>query len=91
VAAAAVVGWLSLYLLAAQVAYAHNLYWLLKHDFEALIIAIAGLGVTLLVTFWKSSASHQDKVTIGAVSLATFYGLTFIGGLSIACANGNCL
>jgi hypothetical protein len=91
VAAGAVVGWIALFLLVVQLAYLHDLYWLLRRDFEIVVIALAGLGVTLLVAFWNSSASHQDKVTIGAVSLASYLGLTFVGGLYIACANGNCL
>jgi hypothetical protein len=90
-AAGAVLAWLALFLIAIQVAYSQDLYWLLERDFEILVMAIAGLGITLLAAFWKSAASHQDKVMIGVVSLIAFYGLTFIGGLTVACANGNCL
>ncbi len=91
VAAGAVLAWLAIFLIAFQVAYSLDLYWLLARDFEALVIAMAGLGITLLAIFWRSSASHQDKVMIGIASLGAFFGLTFIGGLSVACANGNCL
>lgn len=90
-AAGAVLAWWVLFLLAIQIAYAFDLYWLLKRDFEMLVVALAGLGVTLLAAFWNSSASHQDKVMIGVASLAVFYGSSFIGALMVACSNGNCL
>jgi hypothetical protein len=90
-AAGAVVIWLIMFLLAIQIGYSFDLYWLLKRDFEILVAALAGMGITLLAIFWRSSASHQRKVTIGVVSLLAFYVFSFIGGLSVSCANGNCL
>jgi hypothetical protein len=90
-AAGAVAAWLALSLLAIQIGYSFDLYWLLTRDFEILVVALAGLGITLLAIFWKSSASHQDKVMIGVVSLMAFYVFSFIGGMYVSCANGNCL
>ncbi len=85
------VAWLTLFLLAIQIGYSFDLYWLLQRDFEILVAALAGLGITLLAIFWRSSASHQRKVTIGVLSLIAFYVSSFIGGLYVSCANGNCL
>ena len=91
VAAGAVAVWSAFFLLAIQVAYSFDLYWLLRRDFEALVLALAGLGVTLLAVYWRSSAPHQEKVMIGVVSLVALLGVSFIGGLLVSCANGNCL
>jgi hypothetical protein len=90
-AAGAVAVWLAISLLVIQVGYSFDLYWLLRRDFEILVVALAGLGVSLLAILSRSSASHQDKVMIGVVSLLAFIVCTFIGGLYVSCANGNCL
>ena len=90
-ATGAVAAWLAMVLLAIQVGYSFDFYWLLERDFEVLVVALAGLGITLLSIFWKSSASHQEKVMIGVVSLVAFCGCPMIGGLFVACSNGNCL
>ena len=90
-AAGATAGWLALLLLAMQLGYSYDLYWLLKRDFEMLVAALAGLGVTLLMIFWRSAASHQDKVMIGLVALIALFGLSIAGGLFVACNNDNCL
>jgi uncharacterized membrane protein len=91
VAAGAVAAWAACFLLAMQLAYSYDLYWLLRRDFEALVLALAGLGITLLAVYWRSSAPHQDKVTIGVASLVSLCAISFIGGLFVACSNGNCL
>jgi len=90
-AAFAAVAWLSLFLLSIQIGYSFDLYWLLRRDFEILVVAVAGLGITLLAILRRSSASHQDKVMIGVVSFVAFCAFSFIGGLYVSCANGNCL
>jgi hypothetical protein len=86
-----VVAWLAMFLLAIQIGYSFDLYWLLKRDFEILVGALAGLGITLVAIFRRSSASNQDKVMVGVVSLMAFFIFSFIGGLYVSCANGNCL
>ncbi len=91
VATGAVAAWAAFFLLAIQAAYSYGLYWLIKRDFEVLVLSLAGLGITLLAVFWRSSAPHQDKVTIGVVSLVSLCAISFIGGLFVSCANGNCL
>ena len=83
--------WLAMFLLAIQIGYSFDLYWLLKRDFEILVVALAGLGITLLAIFRRSSASNEDKVMVGVVSLMAFFIFSFIGGLYVSCANGNCL
>ncbi len=85
------VAWLAMFLLAIQIGYSFDLYWLLKRDFEILVVALAGLGITLVAIFRRSSASNQDKVMVGVVSLLAFFIFSFIGGLYVSCANGNCL
>jgi peptidoglycan biosynthesis protein MviN/MurJ (putative lipid II flippase) len=90
-AAGAVAGWLALLFLALQIGYSYDLYWLLTRDFEILVVAVAGLGITLLVIFWHSEASHQEKVTIGIVALVSFFVIWGVGGLMVSCANDNCL
>jgi hypothetical protein len=90
-AAGAVTAWSALFLLAIQLAYSYDLYWLLKRDFVVLVLALVGLGMTLLAISWRSAAPHQDKITIVVVSLVALFGVSFIGGLLVSCANGNCL
>lgn len=90
-AACAVATWLAVVLIVIQIGYSLDLYWLLRRDFELLIIAIAGLSATLLAIFCRSAASHPAKLGIGAASLGAFLGLAFFGVLFVACSNGNCL
>ena len=78
-------------LVAMQVAYSYDLYWFLTRDLEVLVAALAGLSVTLLMIFWRSEASHQDKMMIGILALVALFILSGVGGVFVACNNGNCL
>jgi hypothetical protein len=90
-ATGAVAAWLALLLLAIQVAYSYDLYWILNRDFEILVVALAGLAVTLLIIFWHSDASHEEKLMIGIGALVSLFVLFGVGGLMVSCANDNCL
>jgi len=87
--AAAIAGWLVLVLAATQVGYTFNASSLL--GFGVFVFALIGLGMTLLVILWRSSATLVEKIVIGVLSLMTFGGFTFVTGLLVACANGDCL
>ena len=90
-AAGAVTAWLAMLVLVVQLAYSYDLYWLLNKDFEVLAVVLAGLSVTLLVIFWRSVASYEEKLTIGLVSVFSLVVLSWAGGLMVSCANDNCL
>jgi len=87
--AAAIAGWLLLVLVAVQVGYSFNVNELL--GLGVVVFALVGLTITLLVIFWRSSATLVEKIVIGVLSLVTFGGFTFVTGLLVACANGDCL
>ena len=87
--AAAIAGWLVLLLGAIQVGYSFNVTDLL--GLGVMVFALVGLTITLLVIFRRSSATLVEKIVIGLLSLVTFAGFTFVTGLLVACANGDCL
>jgi hypothetical protein len=90
-ATGAVAAWLALLVLGIQVAYSYDLYWFLRRDFEILVVVLAGLGATLLVIFWHSDASHEEKLMIGIAALVSLFLLSGVGGLVVSCTNDNCL
>jgi len=91
VATGAVAAWLVLLLLAIQIAYSFDLYWFLNRDLEILVVVLTGLAVTLLIIFWHSDASHEEKLMIGIGALVSLFVLSGLGGLMVSCANDNCL
>jgi hypothetical protein len=90
-AAGALAAWIALLLLTFQLAYSFDLHWLLARDFEVLFVAMAGLFVTLLFIFGRSTAPRSMKITIALAALLGLFFLANAGGLWVSCANDNCL
>jgi len=89
--AGAVLLWLAALLGALETGYLADSLSYLASDAKTFGAAAAGLAATLVFIIARSSVELPVRLFIGAASLSTFMLLSIFGGLTVACANGDCL
>jgi hypothetical protein len=89
--AGAVVTWLTVLFVTLHLAYSTNAYWLLRQELGLFGAALLGLVATLLFLFFRSQIKMVGRVVLGLIALSAFITSAFLGAISVACANGNCL
>lgn len=87
----ALAAWHAVLLGIVQIAYMRNAYSVLNQDIPLALGALAGFVGTVMFIFGRSQLSFAGRLVLAAACLLAFPFLTFWGGLSIACAHGNCL